>query len=373
MTILEIKDISDKVQRLGRTLDGKNGEISINWTCSGLKFMFKGTNLIAEFGAAYGEETDINPLDNTMSVRKTWPYIAVFLDGDMEPVRCFEVNKSSDRYLLFSSDNIEEHTITIRKVTENPKGKLSIQKFFIEGQIEKPEVDNDKLKIEFIGDSITCGFGNMSSERDRLFFSADENGWLSHAAVAARELEAEFSMISYSGISITEGLGNIKWPATTMKDLYPYSDRLEEEKNGESIFSKWSFEQSIPDVIVLNLGTNDATVIEANVDIARGVQKFEAEYYQFLKLIRDKNGKKPWIICSLGSMDYFMFDNIKNVVNIFSKENHDQRITCFKYSRIKFSEGYGACGHPNLITQMRMGKELAAFITDLLKRHGRLY
>jgi hypothetical protein len=252
-------------------------------------------------------------------------------------------------------------------MTENPKGKLSIRKLLTDGIIEKTEEDSKKLNIEFIGDSITCGFGNLSNERDRLFFSADENGWLSHATIAARRLNASYSIISYSGIAITKGLGNIEWQSPSMTDLYPFTDRLIEEKIGDTkTFTRWDFSQSRPDVIVLNLGTNDATLIDFNGDIPNGIQKFEEDYYNFLQMLREKNGNEPWIICSLGSMDYFLFDNISKVVERFSKEKNDHRIRCFKYSRIRFTDGFGACGHPNLTTQLRMGNEIADYITTLL-------
>lgn len=367
MNVLNLKDCSEKMQRLGRIFDGENGEVFMNWTCSGLRFRFKGTCLIGELNALAGEEIDINPLDGTTSSRKTWPYIAVFVDDKEESVRYFEINESEKNYLLFSSEKEESHTITIRKITENPKGKLCIRKLLTDGMIEKIEEDNKKLSIEFIGDSITCGFGNLSNERDRLFFSADENGWLSHAAIAARKLSADFSIISYSGIAITKGLGNIEWPAPSMTDLYPYTDRLMEEKHGvEEAFLKWDFEQFKPEVIVLNLGTNDATIIDLNEDILDGTEKFEEDYYKFLKMIREKNGNQPWIICALGSMDYFLFDHISKVAERFKRENKDQRIRCFKYGRIRLKDGYGACGHPNVITQKRMGNEIAEYINELL-------
>jgi lysophospholipase L1-like esterase len=252
-------------------------------------------------------------------------------------------------------------------MTENPKGKLSVSRFLTDGTIEKVEEDHKNLKIEFIGDSITCGFGNLSNERDRLFFSCDENGWLSHAAVAARKLDAEFSVISYSGIAITEGVGNFQWQAPSMTELYPYTDRLIEEENGiKDSFRIWNFEQYRPDVIVLNLGTNDATVIEFNGDIPGGIQKFEEDYYDFVKMLREKNGASAWIICALGSMDYYLFDSIQKVAERFSRENKDRKIRSFKYGRMRFTDGYGACGHPNVTTQLRMGNEIADYIADLL-------
>lgn len=367
MNRLKINDCTESIQKLGRTYIGANGELFMNWTCSGLRFSFTGTSLLAELEAFYGEECDVNQKDGSISYRKTWPYVAVFIDDNEEPMRYFEVNESCKNYLLFSSEEEETHIITIRKMTENPKGKLSINKFITDGKINKIKNNTNKLNLEFIGDSITCGFGNLSNERDRLFYSADENGWLSHAAIAARKLNANFNIISYSGIAITEGIGKTEWPAPSMSKLYPYTDRLIEEKLGiEKSFTQWNFENNTPDVIVLNLGTNDATVIDVNEDISRGVKKFEKDYYEFLKMIREKNGKEPWIICALGSMDYFLFDNIKKVSASFSKDNKDERIKCFKYGRIRFADGYGACGHPNVTTQTRMGNEIADYISELL-------
>lgn len=371
MNTLNIKDYSGIIQRLGRTFDGTNGEVFMNWTCSGISFRFKGTYLAAELNAFYGEEIDRNPVDGTTNFRKTWPYVAVFLDDQEEPVRYFEVNEFSKNYLLFCSEIAETHMITIRKMTENPKGQLSIHKFQTDGTIEESKKESkkecEKFNIEFIGDSITCGFGNASNDRDRMFFSADENGWLSYAAIAARKLNAEFSIISYSGIAITKGLGKSAWDIPSMAELYPYTDRVIEEKIGrKDSFQSWDFEHNERDVIVLNLGTNDINVIEFNEDIPKGIEKFEEEYYQFLQMLREKNGTKPWIICSLGSMDYYLYENIKKVAEQFAKDNHDQKIRCFKYGRMRFTDGYGACGHPNITTQTRMGNEIADYITELL-------
>jgi lysophospholipase L1-like esterase len=367
MNELNLKDCINNIQRLGRTYDGPNKEIFMNWTCSGLKFRFKGSYLVAEMNALSGEETDSNPFDGTTSSRKTWPFVAVFVNDKEEPEKYFEVKEASKNYLIFSSEKEEIVDIIIRKMTENPKGKLSISKFFTDGKIETIEDDSSRLNIEFIGDSITCGFGNLSNERDRLFYSADENGWLSHAAVAARKLAAKFSIISYSGISITKGLGKIEWKVPSMTELYPYTDRLIEEEYGmKDLFEKWEFKHSKPDVIVLNLGTNDATVIDLNEDISCGIDKFEDDYYQFLEMLREKNGVESWIICALGSMDYYLFDSIQKVAERFARENKDSKIRCFKYGRIRITDGQGACGHPNLTTQIRMGNEIADYISKLL-------
>ncbi len=364
----KIEDCIHQLERLGRTFQGPNKEIYMNWTCSGISFRVTGTYLIVELNALPGLEMDRNPLDGAVCHRETWPYAAVFIDEGEEPEHYFEIRGTARQFVLFSGESEETHTITIRKMTENPKGKLSISRIFTDGTIVKADRGNKNLRIEFIGDSITCGFGNLSCEKDRLFYSADENGWLSHAAVAARKLKAEFGIISYSGIAITKGIGTMTWGIPSMAELYPYTDRLIEEHYGkEDFYEEWGFDQSKPDVIVLNLGTNDATVIDFNEDNIRGIQKFEEDYYQFLKMLRDKNGTQPWIICALGSMDYYLYDNILKVAERFAIEQKDTRIRCFKYGRIRMTDGYGACGHPNTKTQIRMGNEIADYISELLQ------
>lgn len=365
---LKMDDCIQQLRRLGRTYNGPSNEIYMNWTCSGVSFRFKGSYLIAEMNALPGDEVDRNPMNGSMSHRDTWPYAAVFIDDKKEPEQYFEVRGASKRQVVFLADQQESHTISIRKMTENPKGKLSISRFFTDGIIEMEEETPGRLNIEFIGDSITCGFGNLSCEKDRLFYSVDENGWLSHAAIAARKLEADFSIISYSGISITKGIGNMEWFCPSMTELYPYTDRLIEECIGKKdSFEEWDFDQSKPDVIVLNLGTNDATVIDFNGENKRGLQQFEKDYYQFLKMLREKNGEEPWIICALGSMDYYLYDNIVKVAEQFALEHHDTKIKCFKYGRIRITDGYGACGHPNTKTQLRMGEEIADYLSELLR------
>ena len=365
---MKMKDCTEKIQRLGRTYEAPTGDLYMNWTCSGVRFLHTGSCLLAQLKVIPGEELDRNPMDGSVSTRKLWPYLAVFLDDQEEPVRCFEVNDSTDSYLLYSGESSETHIITLGKLTENQKGKLGLTGLQTDGTIERAEEENGTLKIEFIGDSITCGFGNMSNDRNRLFFPIDENGWMSHAAIAARKLKAQFNLISYSGIAITKGLGNFEWLAPSMPELYPYTDRLVEEQLGKNeSFIEWDFNRYKPDVIVLNLGTNDATLIDFNQDIVNGINKFEEDYYQFLTMIREKNGTEPWIICSLGSMDYYLYDIIQKAAERYSKDHQDQRITCFKYGRIRVFDGMGACGHPNLITQTRMGEEIADFIQSLVR------
>jgi lysophospholipase L1-like esterase len=358
----------------GRTLLHENGILFLNWTCSGVSFNFTGKTLLADLYAVPGAELEMGRdmpfAPPKLTERKTWPCLAVFLDDDPQPYRYFEIGREQSSEVIFAASQAETHKITIRKMSENPKGKAGILAFVTDGDLSPAAVAPGRLKLEFIGDSITCGFGNATSERDRLFFSQDENGWLAHPAVAARILDAEFSTICYSGIAIMRwpmSLGDRKMP--NMGDLYPYTDRLAEEMYGQTDhFRAWDFAANLPDVIVINLGTNDASVIDFGNLGQEGQRRFEDEYIAFLKLLREKNGKQPWIVCALGTMDYFLYDNLARAVGRYQAETGDERTSTFKYGRMRITEGFGGCGHPNLATHQRMGEEIAACIKKLTGR-----
>lgn len=372
----------DKMQTLGRTFTTEDGGLFCNWTCSGVRFLFRGSSLAVRIQAFPSREQELNPMTAVYEGRDTWPWLAVFVDDEEEPVRSFEAGRKDDIYPLVMFDDSQVHTVTIRKITENAKGKVCLSEFRMEGEIPDPDAadgmgtvqknktgnNGDRLRLEFIGDSITCGFGNMVNDADRMFYSADENGWMAHPAVAARKLQADFSIISCSGIAATEGIGKFAYSLPPMKYYYPYRDRMAQEIKGPVEEPElWDFQNHTPDVIVLNLGTNDATVIDLNEDMQAGISKFEQDYFDFLKMLREYNGPAPWIICALGSMDYFLYENIRKTAERFKKEYQDKRISCFKYGRVRVNDGLGACRHPYVTTQVRMGEELADYIRKEVK------
>lgn len=355
-----------KAEYLGRILE-ENEIIYINWTNAGLRFSFTGTCLIADLKSIYKieEEMDANGCPNGKS-RKLWPYLAVFYDDKQEPDVVFEVGERQDKYLLFASEQSETHVITLRKLSENAAGKIICNGFLGDGCLEKAANKEKKLQIEFIGDSITCGFGNMTQERDRAFYTSEENGWMSHAAIAGRLLDAEVQMISCSGITLAEALNKETWELPGMCSIYPYTDQFMEKELGRTVYSEWNFEAQPKDVIVINLGTNDAAMIDICGDIQAGIRHFEETYYRFLETVRQKNGNVPWIICALGPLDYFLYDSIEKAARRFSEEKKDKKVRCFKYMKVRIGEGFGACAHPSLLTQERMGKEIAEYIQELI-------
>ena len=378
-------EVNDKIRKNGRTFwEEKSRTLYMNWTCSGVELMFRGTCLMAEFDASNGEEDEVVWVPDPgwdevngkrcprvlrhQEKRKTWPCAAVFLDDGEMPHRTFTVSEKSGTQLLFFSEKEETHRIRIVKLTENLKSFLGIKGFWAEGEFEpydKVRVPGRKC-IEFVGDSITCGFGNMTNERDRLFYSEDENGWLSHAAVAGRMLGMDFRILSSSGICAArrEALPH----PYSMEDLYEYTDRpYQEMTDGAGALSdaapgkellKWDFRGKPADYVVINLGTNDTAAIFLSDDPQKEEASFTVDYRRFIEKIRRLNGGQTEIICALGNLNYYTSSIIEKVVQEYKKETGDTHIACFIYPFRSFAEPEGACGHPHWVSQVKMAEAL---------------
>jgi lysophospholipase L1-like esterase len=109
--------------------------------------------------------------------------------------------------------------------------------------------------IEFVGDSVTCGYGNMASFDTTASCPTAYTTFMSNAddaygALVARDLDAELMLVSYSGLGL--GINSCIYPAGTPTLPERYDSTLPDDMSG----AKWSFEWQ-PDAVVVNLGAND--------------------------------------------------------------------------------------------------------------------
>jgi hypothetical protein len=91
------------------------------------------------------------------------------------------------------------HELLITKRTEADMGMASFYGIRISalGKISRSKVSN-KRKIEFIGNSITCGYGAEGLSGKERFKPETENSYFSYASIAARAFSADYSLIAHS-------------------------------------------------------------------------------------------------------------------------------------------------------------------------------
>ena len=356
---MKIKELLPVLKINGRTIyDEEKEALFCNWTCSGVSFGLKGKEIKVKVIVFSNQ---VPGLPNMPQPPADWPCIALAIDEKGE--LAFRQELKEDCWLtLWHSETVEDHEFRILKPSENARGKLGIVEIEVDGEMYK--IDNKKKRIEIVGDSITCGFGNESMKDAFAFHTIEENGWSTYAAQASRELGYDFSMICESGINAAKPEHPL-WQMHAMEDIYQYTDELYDSQFNREL-NKWDFEKNHNDIVVLNLGTNDANPIKFYRDfneIEPNEKWFHKKYKEFIKQVRELNGKDTYICCSLGSIDYYLYHHIKEVVNEIKEETHDERLCCFEYIPMNtMMEGTGAAGHPSQKTHDRMAKEFVSYI-----------
>jgi len=361
----------------GRTLyDRERGAMFFNWTASGFTLAFQG-KLVAMEAITFS--------DNYPGEEDNLPWLAVFVDDQPEPCRLVKMDEGTHRYRLFESEASETHTLRVVKRSENSKGRVGLSALTLEGELIPYMPATPRLRLEFIGDSITCGFGNDMTAAEPMFDAAKENGLTAYGAVAAGLLNADFQNVCISGIPLCWASDphyrlmlpdrpDFVPPVRSMEEHYAYADRNHQEAMGMTQgFTPWDFDRFPPDAIVINLGTNDGFRLRVSGCDPAEEKHFIRRYQAFLHQLRRLNGSAPVIACTLGSMDYYLYDAIEKAVAAYQRETGDAKVFCMKFAPIDpWGEGFGGLGHPNTKTQIRMGHELAAALKPWLAKEETL-
>lgn len=352
----------------GRTFVGENA-LWCNWTTSGLTVRFEGSWLKAVI-RAIPEKLPSPPGFPPMPT--DYPWIGVVQDGQLR--KRIKGTEDREEVILFEGAP-GEHEIRIVKLSENARGKIGLLSLETDGNI-LPCVQDKKLTIEFVGDSITCGYGNEAPGKDSPFVTDEENGWISYGAVCSRILGAEGNMISVSGISTSQPEESLfPFRSDSMDELYAYTDLMGQRRLGIDA-DPWNFSAHPKDVVILDLGTNDVNPIRFAPDFDRAAREeihFRKVYRAFLEQVRRLNGPSTLIGCTLGPLDYYLFDDILEVVREYKEETKDEQIFVYKFIGVNLmKEGFGADQHPSALTHERMGRELAGVIRNELEKRNRI-
>lgn len=366
-----MKEALGLVKTWGRTWwDEEEGVLYANYTCGAFEAEFQGTELTVEFAAV--PDTFVMPVPGVQPPpREDWPFISVFLDGADEPYRRLRV-RDGERVSVFSAERAERRRIRIVKLNENFRTCLGVRAFHMEGELLPFEKEKRGV-IEFIGDSITCGFGNDTQDVSHEYESAEQDGWMTHGAIAARALGLEPRFVCVSGISIE----NVPpMPGFyCMRDLYPYADRVIEDKLAQKRgraaehYRPFDFAGNPARYVVLNLGTNDANQIYFRPDKEQAELDFERNYAGFVSEIRRLNGPEAVIICALGCMDYYLYDKIAMIVEKLREETGDRRLFTLKYNKMmNVGPDAGGCLHPTIRRHKLMAEDLVKKIRNIQEK-----
>jgi lysophospholipase L1-like esterase len=345
---------SENVKLVGRTFLHQ-GVCWCGLSGSGIAFSFTGTYAAITF---QGDDT------TTGNCTEGKARAAVYVN-DVR-VADFMMEEPEKTVQLFSSEIPEYVEVKVVKLSECPMSVIGIKSIEVQAEGGIYPLPVSDRKIEFIGDSITCGFGVDMEDPEVPFRTDTEDVTKAYAYQTAQKLKADYSMVSYSGYGIISGYTEMDVP---MKEQlvptyyekvgfsfgHPYGDiRLQDYK--------WDFSQYQPQLVIVNLGTNDDSY--CNDDVKRQ-EEFAQEYAEFLKVIR-KDNQEAKILCTVGIMGDRIYPAVEKAVKIFREQTGDIKVCAMRFPEQLEEDGRVSCGHPTAVTHEKAAELLTEHIRQIM-------
>lgn len=278
-------------------------------------------------------------------------YYNIILDGTV--LGKLQTKSGTNLFEIAKDLSDTVHEVELFKLTEQEFGKTQFLGFVVDKGKTLVQISNEREKlIEFIGNSITCGYGNEGANGEK-FGPTTENHFMTYAAITSRSFNARHLAVCKSGIGIYRNYGGpVGGNADCMTNFYQRVYLYE----ATPLFS---FTQK-PDLICINLGTNDFS--EGKGDSALYVKN----YLRFIDTIQLKNDNAD-ILCLLGSM---MSGNdltrVRSYLNfIVDSANKKNKGKVYFFEMSQQSGPFGVDYHPTVAQHVKNGKELISYINSL--------
>lgn len=354
----------------GRTTNNRS-PLTLFWTGSGIELNVTGSELWIEV------ESDYDLYE---------PWIHMLVNSAPVSRRMLTAGRYWVCVFRGLNENAAKNVRVLREIqamSGDPACSLQIHAVKTDGVFlpvpEKP------YKIEFIGDSITSGEGIIGDKAETewisMWFSAVDN----YATLTADALDADFRILSQSGWGVLTS-----WDNNPNANLPRYYEQvcglLTGEKNEElGAFGPNDFGGWQPDVVVVNLGSNDggAFVSPEWKDEVTGkvykqrlnedgsfneedVSNFEKAAEQFLHILR-QNNRHAHIVWAYGMLGMPMMPAIYRAVEAYTQKTGDRKVSIFQLPNTN-EETVGSRSHPGALSHQQAARELTGYLKEILAK-----
>ena len=206
-------------------------------------------------------------------------------------------------------------------------------------------------RIEFLGDSLTNGYGNEGPGKECKVLPPYENSSRSWARLTADALDAEAQLLAYSGYGAVRNYGDKE---AASKDPFPayYPHTVLAEK------AVWDREQFKPQVAVVFLGTNDYSTQPVPSEEA-----FISGYRALIAAAREGRGPLP-VLCIYPHEPAVLADRVKAIVEAERKEGLPTEILGFPAPA---DDELGCDWHPLAVVHQRWAALAEAKLAGMMK------
>ncbi len=311
----------------GRTL--YNDGLFISWCNSGVELSFIGSRIEFNFDAYVSEE----PV-----------YVKTFTDKSEQR---FGLLGAMPKVILeFKSERV--HTVKLLRISSgNVPLVLKSVKIFGKNPEFLKAPQEKSLKLEFLGDSITAGFGVLSSSDQDTYHTYEEDSTMTYAYLTAQLLDAEIRTEAWSGQGVYRACSGEE--GYSFKRIFDLTLR----EMGGYDHSQWT-----PDVVILNCGTND---VPGGTD--------DENMYKAADFLIDKvRSTYPTakIVWTFGMMNTKFHTTLSRLITD-KNQSGDSNLYYLPLEIITLEKNeIGAIGHPNYNASVRVSKKLAKFIKSII-------
>lgn len=280
----------------------------------------------------------------TMEVKPGSGYFVAEID-DNPPEKLFVPSNDS---ILVLADGLSDgsHSARVTYAIEGYEFNPVVRSFTADSFLQAPPCP--ELKIEFIGNSITCGYGTEVNDPNIHFAYDNENHTKTFAALTARALGAEANIVARSGIGVYRNYGDKRTGSTekTMPLEYGHALLYQQEP--------WDFSRFRPDIICINLGTNDVSCNDYEIDL------YHKAMDSFVKSVEKLNPGAKIILLSGSMLNGNALADVRAALDDVAARHPG--VLRFDFTPADGSLGYGADWHPSQARAKVMAEELTAFI-----------
>ncbi|MCR5824007.1 MAG: GDSL family lipase [Lachnospiraceae bacterium] len=266
----------------------------------------------------------------------------------------------------------------LQAMNEAPDMHLNILGLRTDGEFLP--VKDGRLKVEFVGDSITSGEGAYGNPKETEWLSMFMCSGRSYSNIIERMMDVETRVLSQGGWGVYIGWDNNR--RNNIPSIYEGVCRVpglgKNEENGA--FAEHDFASWQPDAVIVNLGTNDDSSFNSpgmevegygfcksrtNPDGTRNREDLDHirdAAVDFLKMLRQRN-PKAHLIWAYGMMGNNLEPVFREAVKKYTDETGDDNVIYIALPDT-VKEKQGAHSHPGFFAHIDAARILGKYLSE---------
>ena len=324
---------SENVRWVGRTAETPEGAVQFDWSGTYADVVLCGSML------------EMKASDSGLN------YFNVIVDGKQHSIVKVE-GKEPQSVVLFEGEKGTYH-IRIQRRTEGFNGLTTVYSFEADGELVAYQNDAPKRHIEFIGDSLTAGYGTDSASGSEPYTPETQNCNLAYGCYIARYFDADYNLVAHSGQGVVRNYGDEKTTSGyTMLDRYGLLfDEADRERPYDFKAGGYT-----PDLVVIFLGTNDYST-----QPWPSFEEYSEGYAQLVAKVREAHGEEVPILC----VSSYVFEPTFEYVWRIAQSDEKLHFACILPEAFARPSELGASEHPNRVGQQKMAMMLIPYVSTI--------